>query len=567
MPVPATESSEAFLSILLGETAEGEDSRLRADRANQHLILTGVTGTGKTETLKTVVVGFSDIGVPTFLPDVKGDLESLARVAPAKLWDLSGERGETIMVSVRDMGSTLFSRMLGLSDAQKRVTTLIFAVARTHRMPLDTFDHVRDVLDYIEADENRVEIARMGYAASATTGIIRGTLLELEEEGADQFFGPTTFALDHLMGTHQGRGVVSILRADNIIHSPRTYSCFLLWLLTELSRKMPEVGNQEKPRLAFVFDEAHFLFNDAPKFFINAVENIVRTIRSKGVSINLVTQGLADIPDAILAQLNNRIQHRLTSASAKDQKGLQIAATVLPANGKLGPLEPVIKNLGTGWALVSVLDEHGVPSKTEKVRIRRVEVPADARPLLVDEPDEIVRMIRDSSQDNIVPFRPKMAMPVDEPEGETVEEAVLREFEEETTIQAPVASLPVAYEPPVVPERQRIMTAPAVIEPLLPPIQPQAPVQAQTVSVESGGMFAGHDINIGTLHVVNEAPVIAPPVIETPAWAAPKPQRKLFGFLRALRHTPLLMVASVGFWATSALLPVAVTVANQTVVL
>ena len=364
---------------------------LRLDRANRHGLVAGATGTGKTVTLQILAQGLSDAGVPVFAADVKGDLSGVAvagapnekllaraakmgldlpaLAAPTVFWDLFGEQGHPIRATVSEMGPLLLSRMLELNDVQEGVLTVAFRVADEEGLLLLDLKDLQAVLGFV--GENAAEISqRYGAVAKASLAAIRRKLLVLEDQGAAGFFGEPALALSDLMRVDgAGRGHVNILAADRLINSPRLYATFLLWLLSELFEELPEVGDPEKPRLAFFFDEAHLLFRDAPRGLLEKVEQVVRLIRSKGVGVYFVTQNPADIPDAVLGQLGNRIQHALRAYTPADQRGLKAAAQSFRANPAFDTAE-AIQGLGVGEALVSLLDEKGAPCVVEKTLIR-----------------------------------------------------------------------------------------------------------------------------------------------------------------------------------------------------
>jgi uncharacterized protein len=351
----------------------------------------GATGTGKTVTLQILAQGLSDAGVPVFAADVKGDLSGVAMAgapneklqaraakmgleiapqgAPTVFWDLFGEQGHPIRATVSEMGPLLLSRMLELNDVQEGVLTVAFRVADEEGLLLLDLKDLQAVLGFV--GDNAADIsARYGAVAKASLAAIRRKLLVLEDQGAGGFFGEPALALSDLMRVDgSGRGHVNILAADRLINSPRLYATFLLWLLSELFEELPEVGDPEKPRLAFFFDEAHLLFRDAPKGLLEKVEQVVRLIRSKGVGVYFVTQNPADIPDSVLGQLGNRLQHALRAYTPADQKGLRAAAQSFRANPDFDTAE-AIQGLGVGEALVSLLDEKGAPCVVQKTLIR-----------------------------------------------------------------------------------------------------------------------------------------------------------------------------------------------------
>jgi DNA helicase HerA-like ATPase len=369
---------------------------LRLDRGNRHGLVAGATGTGKTVTLQVLAQGFSDAGVPVFAADVKGDLSGAAapgqpndkmlarcktlgvtlnpRAAPVIFWDLFGEQGHPIRATVSEMGPLLLARMLDLNEVQEGVLNVVFRAADEEGLLLLDMKDLQAALTY--ASENAAALgARYGNVAPATVASIQRKLLVLENQGGANLFGEPALSLSDLMRTEaSGRGYVSLLAADRLISSPQLYATFLLWLMSELFEQLPEVGDPEKPRLVFFFDEAHLLFNDAPKPLLEKVEQVVRLIRSKGVGIYFVTQNPADIPNAVLGQLGNRVEHALRAYTPVELKGLKAAAESFRPNPAFDTAE-AIQALGVGEALVSVLDEKGAPTVVEKTLVR----PPDSR--------------------------------------------------------------------------------------------------------------------------------------------------------------------------------------------
>jgi len=364
---------------------------LRLDRANRHGLVAGATGTGKTVTLQILAQGFSDAGVPVFAADVKGDLSGisqpgtpnekmLARAAgmelelrpdapPTVFWDLFGEQGHPIRTTVSDMGPLLLARLLELNPVQEGVLNIAFKLADDQGLLLLDLKDLQAILKHVAENEKTID-AEYGNVSAATVGTIQRGLLSLETQGGAHLFGEPALDLKDLMRVDgSGRGVVSILAADRLIQSPRLYATFLLWLMSELFEDLPEVGDPEKPRLVFFFDEAHLLFRDAPKALLEKVEQVVRLIRSKGVGIYFVTQNPADVPDTVLGQLGNRFQHALRAYTPAEQKGLRAAAASFRPNPAFDTAE-AIQGLGVGEALVSVLDEKGAPTITARTLIR-----------------------------------------------------------------------------------------------------------------------------------------------------------------------------------------------------
>ena len=356
--------------------------------ANRHGLITGATGTGKTITLQTLAEGFSRIGVPVFMADVKGDLtgisqtgrvsDKLARVlaergieapaplaCPTTLWDVFGEQGHPVRATISDMGPLLLSRMLALNETQAGVMNLVFKIADDHGLALLDLKDLRAMLQHV--GENAKDFTtEYGNISAASVGAIQRGLLQIEQQGGDRFFGEPMLDIADFMQAVDGRGVVNILAADRLMTAPRLYATFLLWMLSELFETLPEVGDLDKPKLVFFFDEAHLLFNEAPKVLVERIELVVRLVRSKGVGVYFVTQNPLDIPDSVLGQLGNRVQHALRAFTPRDQKAVQSAASTMRANPKLD-IATAITELGVGEALVSFLDEKGRPAVTERV--------------------------------------------------------------------------------------------------------------------------------------------------------------------------------------------------------
>ena len=375
--------------ILLG-VGEGPVTQ-RLDRSNRHGVVAGATGTGKTVTLQVMAQAFADAGVPVFAADVKGDLSGIAMTGapnakmldraasmgltltpsapPVVFWDLFGQKGHPIRTTISEMGPVLLSRLLELNDVQEGVLTVVFHVADQDGLLLLDLKDLQAVLKYV-ADHAAEIGVQYGNVAPATIGAIQRKLLTLQSQGAEHFFGEPALKLADIMRTDvAGRGYVNLLAADKLIQSPKLYSTFLLWLLSELFEELPEVGDPEKPRLVFFFDEAHLLFNDAEKPLLEKIEQVVRLIRSKGVGIYFVTQNPADIPDAVLGQLGARVQHALRAYTPADQKGLKAAAQSFRTNPAFDTAD-TIQALGVGEALISTLDEKGAPCVVQKTLIR-----------------------------------------------------------------------------------------------------------------------------------------------------------------------------------------------------
>jgi len=376
--------------FLIGANADTQ-LQLNLRMANRHGLITGATGTGKTVTLQTLAEGFARNGVPVFLADVKGDLSGIARAGtpnekiqqriqtlhitdyqprayPALLWDLFGQRGHPVRTTVSNMGPLLLANLLELNDTQMGVLYAVFKIADESGLLLLDMKDLRAMLTWV-SDNNRELQARYGNLSATSIAAIQRQLLVLEEQGADKFFGEPEIQLADLMQVDfSGNGVISIFDATMLMTRPRLYSMFLLWLLAELFEQLPEVGDLDKPKLVFFFDEAHLLFNDTPKALLDKIEQVARLIRSKGVGIYFISQSPLDVPETILGQLGNRVQHALRAFSPKDQKAVRAAAQTFRANPKLDT-ESVITELGVGEALVSLLDEKGQPQPVERIFI------------------------------------------------------------------------------------------------------------------------------------------------------------------------------------------------------
>jgi DNA helicase HerA-like ATPase len=357
--------------------------------ANRHGLITGATGTGKTVTLQTMAENFSRLGVPVFMADVKGDLtgisqrgkigEKLVQVlsergltlpeplaCPTTVWDVFGEKGHPVRATISDMGPLLLTRMLGLNDTQAGVLNLVFKIADDKGLLLLDMKDLRAMLQFV-GDNAKQFTTEYGNISAASIGAIQRGLLQIESQGGDQFFGEPMLNIEDFMQTDpQGQGVVNILAADKLMNSPRLYATFLLWLLSELFEVLPEIGDPAKPKLVFFFDEAHLLFKDAPAALVERIELVVRLVRSKGVGVYFVTQNPLDIPDSVLGQLGNRVQHALRAFTPRDQKA--VAATAQTMRPKAGlDIEAAITELAVGEALVSLLDAKGRPCETERV--------------------------------------------------------------------------------------------------------------------------------------------------------------------------------------------------------
>ena len=395
---------------------EGIECLLRPDKANRHGLITGATGTGKTVTLQTLAEGFSRLGVPVFMADVKGDLSGMAQpgqigdklrrvldergltppapaACPTTLWDVFGQQGHPVRATVSDLGPLLLGRMLNLNDTQEGVLQLVFRIADDQGLLLLDLKDLRAMCQHVGDNASQFTTS-YGNISAASIGAIQRGLLQIESQGGDRFFGEPMLNIADFMQTvdvapktpaasapqggaasswggpamTQSHGVVNILAADQLMNSPRLYATFLLWLLSELFETLPEVGDVDKPKLVFFFDEAHLLFKDAPKALLERIELVVRLIRSKGVGVYFVTQNPLDIPDTVLGQLGNRVQHALRAFTPRDQKAVRAAADTMRPNPKLD-IAAAITELAVGEALVSLLDEKGRPGVTERVYV------------------------------------------------------------------------------------------------------------------------------------------------------------------------------------------------------
>jgi DNA double-strand break repair helicase HerA and related ATPase len=376
--------------IFIGKSVKPE--YLNLNLANRHGLITGATGTGKTVSLQVLAEGFADAGVPVFAADIKGDLSGIAVPGEAKdfilkrieqvglpgfepkgyptvMWDVFGEQGHPIRATVTDMGPLLLSRLLELNEVQEGVLNIMFRVAEDENMAMLDLDDLRSMATNVA--ERRQELSgKYGNVATASVGAIQRRLLVLEEQGANQFFGePAVDIADFMRTTYDGRGFVNLLAADKLFQNPRLYSTFLLWLLTRLWHELPEVGDPPKPKLVFFFDEAHLLFDEAPKALLERVEQVARLIRSKGVGVFFITQNPLDVPDSVSSQLGNRVQHALRAYTPKEQRAVRAAAETFRQNPDIDA-EKAILELKVGEALVSTLEEKGAPSIVQRTLIR-----------------------------------------------------------------------------------------------------------------------------------------------------------------------------------------------------
>lgn len=359
---------------MVARLAAGAGLRLRY--ANRHGLIAGATGTGKTVTVLKLAEELSAAGVPVFLPDMKGDAAALARSCPAILWDLYGEAGHGVRVAVRDFDPPLFARALGLNDTQAGVLAVAYRVAADRGLPLDTLADLRAALS-VTADDRAAVSARYGLVSAASVAAIMRGLVDLDPAP----FRAPSLDLADLMRTEDGAGVVSLLAADRLVLQPRLYAAFLLWLLSRLFDTLPEIGDPDRPRLVLIFDEAHLLFQDAPAALVRRIEQVVRLVRSKGVGVYLCTQSPGDVPDAVLRQLGNRVQHALRAFTPRDQKDVKTTAETF--RGADASTLAAVSNMGVGEALVSFLGDGGVPDAVRRVR---VDLPAcDLDPLTAEE--------------------------------------------------------------------------------------------------------------------------------------------------------------------------------------
>ncbi|MBI2770864.1 MAG: DUF853 family protein [Burkholderiales bacterium] len=356
--------------------------------ANRHGLVTGATGTGKTVTLQTLAENLSKIGVPVFMADIKGDLTGITQAGslppklaavlkerglptpeplacPATLWDVFGEQGHPVRATVSDMGPLLLARMLDLNETQAGVLNIVFKIADDNGLLLLDLKDLRAMLQHV-GDNASEFTTKYGNVSAASVGAIQRGLLQIESQGGDKFFGEPMLNIADFMQTVGGKGVINILAADKLMNSPRLYATFLLWMLSELYEQLPEVGDLDQPKLVFFFDEAHLLFNEAPKVLVERIELVVRLVRSKGVGVYFVTQNPLDIPDSVLAQLGNRVQHALRAFTPRDQKAVKATAETMRQKPGLD-IETAITELQVGEALVSFLDAKGRPSVTERV--------------------------------------------------------------------------------------------------------------------------------------------------------------------------------------------------------
>ncbi len=375
------------MTLAIAQTHSGKTISLVAKMANRHGLIAGATGTGKTVTLRKLAEAFSDEGVPVFLADVKGDLSGISQAGsfsgkiaerieqfqlgnenylsgyPVSYWDVFGETGIPLRTTISEMGPMLLARLLNLNDTQEGLLNLVFRVADDQGLLLIDLKDLRAMLKYVAENAKTFQV-EYGNVSTASVGAIQRALLALENEGAEKLFGEPALNLEDWLQTRDGKGVINILNSEKLINSPRLYSAFLLWFMAELFEILPEVGDPEKPKFVLFFDEAHLLFDGAPKILVDKIEQVVRLIRSKGVGVYFVTQNPLDLPDSVLGQLGNRVQHALRAFTPRDQKAVRSAAETFRANKDIDVVE-AITSLGVGEALISVLDEKGMPTPVE----------------------------------------------------------------------------------------------------------------------------------------------------------------------------------------------------------
>ena len=371
----------------IAQSKNGQIISLNSKMANRHGLIAGATGTGKTVTLRKLAEAFSDDGVPVFLADVKGDLSGLAQAGgfsgkiaerinqfnlggedylsgyPVSYWDVFGETGIPLRTTISEMGPMLLSRLLNLNDTQEGLLNLVFRVADDKGLLLIDLKDLRSMLKFV-ADNAKAFQVEYGNVSAASIGAIQRALLTLENEGAEKLFGEPALNLQDWLQTRDGKGVINILNSEKLVNSTRMYGAFLLWFMAELFETLPEVGDLEKPKFVLFFDEAHLLFDGAPKVLVDKIEQVVRLIRSKGVGVYFVTQNPLDLPESVLGQLGNRIQHALRAFTPRDQKAVKSAAETFRANPGVNVVE-AITTLGVGEALISILDEKGMPTPVE----------------------------------------------------------------------------------------------------------------------------------------------------------------------------------------------------------
>ncbi|WGE47218.1 DUF853 domain-containing protein [Actinobacillus equuli subsp. haemolyticus] len=395
----------------LAQTKTGQIISLNSKMANRHGLIAGATGTGKTVTLRKFAEAFSDDGVPVFLVDVKGDLSGIVQAGslsgkiaerveqfqlggesylsgyPVSYWDVFGESGIPLRTTISEMGPMLLSRLLNLNETQEGLLNLVFRVADDRGLLLIDLKDLRALLKFVAENAKEFQV-EYGNVSAASVGAIQRALLALENEGATNLFGEPALNLQDWMQTRDGKGVINVLNSEKLINSPRMYGAFLLWFMAELFETLPEVGDPEKPKFVLFFDEAHLLFDGAPKVLVDKIEQVVRLIRSKGVGVYFVTQNPLDLPDSVLGQLGNRVQHALRAFTPRDQKAVKSAAETFRANKGVDVVE-AITQLGVGEALISVLDEKGMPTPVEVAYIHPPK--SQLTPLAAAERDALVK--------------------------------------------------------------------------------------------------------------------------------------------------------------------------------
>ena len=485
--------------ILIG-CNENTDVFLLPKLANRHGLIAGATGTGKTVTLKVLAESFSDLGVPVFLADMKGDISGLAKIGsgndfitknrekygldakgfkfkeyPVEFWDLFGEKGLPIRVTLSEMGPVLLSKILNLSEAQSGVLNIVFKVADEHSLPIIDLKDLKSMINYVVEHKAEFE-GEYGAIAEKSANTILRSLITLEDQGGNDFFGEPALELDDFMQLDDnGNGIINILDAQKLSLSPEIYSTFLLWMLSELFEKLPEVGDMDKPKFVFFFDEAHLLFDDMTPEFGKKIEQIVRLIRSKGVGVYFISQSPADIPDDILAQLGNRVQHALHAYTPKDQKAVKVAAETFRANPNFDTAE-VISNLGIGQALVSTLDEKGVPNVVEQVDI----VP----------PQSHIGAIEDDLRAQLIDISTLKSKYAEAFDAESAYEKLLTKIDENPNIESEVA--PEVLEEVKAQTQQEVPQQEAPVQPQEDaPEQPQQPGAADVIGGILGTVLAG----------------------------------------------------------------------------
>ncbi len=531
--------------IWLGTTSRPSAVTMLPSMANRHGLIAGATGTGKTVTLQVLAEGFSSMGVPVFMADVKGDLSGMAmsgegsekvsariqacgvprfdfRSFPVTFWDLYGEQGHPVRATVLQMGPILLSRMLGLNETQSGVLSLVFRIADDEHMLMLDMRDLKAVLQYIGENAAHYTLT-YGNIATSTIGAIQRAITVLEDQGGDRFFGePALEIQDWLRVTDKGEGMINILAADRLFRNPGMYSTFMLWLLSEVYESMPEVGDLEKPRLVFFFDEAHLLFNGCPKSLLEKIQQMVRLIRSKGVGVFFITQSPSDLPVAVLGQLGNRVQHALRAYTPLDMKAVRIAAQTFRPNPEFDT-EEAITGLQTGEALISFLEEGGAPAVVQRATIlppqSQIGILATGQRRLVIEGSDLFGKY-DQVQDRRSAY---------EILAGTVESAETYVPDVPSLVYAPEADAPMEETPSLVYQATMAPPAAQAAPPVMPPVSP-APVPAPSqgfmvfdpatgsyVQKELPSMTPLHSADIGA-----PAPRPASPVLEVPP-AAPAP--------------------------------------------